>query len=114
MAEDRDAPCPKRGPGLTHATNGGMHCLHCGVLTVRVSKAPDPVAELRARAVADLEAALRPSPRQARFWAFLRYCYSRPAAMAERSDVEPIGPADREWLEAALARLDDLDPPEVE
>lgn len=111
MAEDRDAQCPKRGVGLSHVTNGGSYCLHCGALTVRVSKAaPDPMAELRRKFVASLEDAQRPSPRQVRVWEFLRWCYGLPTARAERSNVQPIGPSDKAWLEQALTALDDLDP----
>lgn len=67
----------------------------------------DPIAELRKKFLAGLNAAAMPSPRQQRIWNFLRWCYQRPDP--ERDNVQPIGPADREWLEQALAKLDDLD-----
>jgi hypothetical protein len=70
----------------------------------------DPIAELRKKFLASLkEAEIRvlPSPWQQRIWAFLRWSYLRPDP--ERDNVQPIGPADREWLEQALVKLDDLD-----
>ena len=49
------------------------------------------------------------SPRQQRVWRWLQWCYGTPKAKAERADVPPIGPNDAEWLEQALAKLDELD-----
>lgn len=36
--EDRDAPCPERGPGLSHVQNGTPECLFCGVFTVSAAE----------------------------------------------------------------------------
>jgi hypothetical protein len=105
MYRPRNEQCPKRGHGLTHTVDGGVNCVHCGVLTLVVS--PVNVAELREKVIEEL----KPTTRQRRIWDFLRWSYLRPDP--ERDNVHPIGPEDREWLEQALAKLDDLDPPEV-
>ena len=78
----------------------------------------DPMDELRKKLIRELEAAQaaekrqKPTPRQKRFWEWLRWLYNTPTQRQEREGVPPIGPADHEWLERALMRLDDLDKPD--
>ena len=69
--------------------------------------AEDPITELRRKFIQSLADAARPSPRQMRVWEFLRWSYE--TNTTDRSNVPPIGPADREWLEAALTALDEFD-----
>jgi hypothetical protein len=69
--------------------------------------AEDPIAELRRKFIASLAEAARPTLRQMRVWEFLRWSYR--TNTTDRSNVEPIGPADQQWLDEALARLDEFD-----
>ena len=82
----------------------------------------DPLDELRKKLMREMEAANakanagRPNAgkglltiRQQRRMDFLRWLYNTPTMRQERTNVPPIGPSDHEWLQRALARLDDLD-----
>jgi len=75
----------------------------------------DPLDELRKKLMREMEAANakanagKLTPRQQRRMDFLRWLYNTPTMRQERTNVPPIGPSDHEWLQRALARLDDLD-----
>lgn len=103
MIRPRNEQCPRRSIGLTHTVDGGVACVHCGAVTMVIS--PVNVQELREKAIQDS----KPTTKQDRWWDFLRWWYREPQAEAERSNVAPIGPADKAWLEQALTKLDDLD-----
>jgi hypothetical protein len=65
---------------------------------------PDPIADLRRKFLQSLQEAARPTLRQVRVWEFLRWSYQR------REDNRPaVPPADVEWMDQALSKLDDLD-----
>jgi hypothetical protein len=69
--------------------------------------AEDPITELRRKFIQSLADAARPSLRQMRVWEFLRWSYQ--TNTTDRDNVVPIGPADQQWLDEALARLDEFD-----
>ena len=97
----RNEQCPRRSIGLTHTVDGTVTCQHCGAMTMVVSN----VQDLREKVIAES----KPTTKQDRWWDFLRWWYRTPRAERERSNVQPIGPADKAWLEQALSKLDDLD-----
>ena len=77
----------------------------------------DPLDELRKKLIREMEAANAKANagkglltiRQQRRMDFLKWLYNTPTMRQERTNVPPIGPSDHEWLQRALARLDDLD-----
>jgi hypothetical protein len=103
MYRPRNEQCPRRSIGLTHVADGSVNCSFCGVLTMVTT--PVNVKELREKVIEEL----KPTDSQRRWWDFLHYAYRRKVAIEERSNVVPIGPADQQWLDEALARLDEFD-----
>ena len=118
MAWD-DEPCSKRGPGLTHTTNGTARCVDCGVATW--NREHRPIAPVPRRVVLAIPDRFRDEYRverqrglsdlDAQALIALRYGLGPPAEAEQPSSVEQRqrtahGGGATPWTLRELARLE--------